>query len=93
MLNNLSLLNKIYPQSFIRDNSECDVLKKVYVVKLSSPDLTTPNTFIFETLEKALDEIRDTFRHFDWVSFEVSRYTCFDDDDSIKFDDYIFYEF
>jgi len=93
MLNNLSVLNKVYPQSVINDTLKPEILLPVYVVKLKAPYMDTPDTFFFESLEVALDSIRDRHQAYDHLEFEVSRYNRFDFDDSISISQDIFYEF
>lgn len=97
MLNRLSVLNKVYPQSRIDDNGVKDcipnIMQPVYMVLMKAPYFETPDVYFFDNLDTALSAIRDRHQAYDHLEFEVKRFTRFDDDDSISISQDIFYEF
>lgn len=97
MLNQLSLLNKVYPRSVISDNGIKDSLpaiqSPVYAVRVQAPYMEVPDTFFFESLDTALESVRERFEVYPHLEFKVERFIRFNDDESVEFNTDIFYEF
>lgn len=99
MLNNLSVLNKIYPRSIISDKYIKDCISEsqspVYAVYVKAPYMEFADIFFFESLEVALENVRERFGFYPHLEFKIERFIRFNDDDSIEFfdSDSFLYEF
>ncbi len=91
MLNQLSLVNKIYPQSLISQKKESEVGTYNYVVKMHIPYCENPQIYCFDSLDKALEQVRENHSYYPNLSFEIS--SVFSILDERGMDEVINYEF